>query len=200
MKKIFISIIRLLFIIYRKIEVFLHRTRLRILKSKFKFFGDGADFAKHIMFKGRQCISIGENSYIDEHSVISAWTDYRGKKYFPTIEIGKNCHIGAYNHITAINRIVIGDGVLTGKWVTITDNSHGQLIPEQIEVQPALRTLHSKGNVIIEKNVWICDKATIVAGVIIGEGVIVAANAVVTKNVPPYSLVAGNPAKIVKTL
>lgn len=57
----------------------------------------------------------------------------------------------------------------------------------------------SKGPVIIEDNVWIGDKATILANVTIGKGAVVAANSVVTKDVPAYSVVAGIPAKVIKT-
>ena len=53
---------------------------------------------------------------------------------------------------------------------------------------------------IINKNVWVGDKVSILSGVTIGEGSIVAANAVVTKDVPAYSVVAGNPAKVIKNL
>ena len=53
---------------------------------------------------------------------------------------------------------------------------------------------------IIGDNVWIGDKATILPGVTIGEGAIIAANAVVTKNVPAFSVAAGNPAKIIKSV
>ena len=161
-------------------------------------FGNGSTFASNVYFKGKECISIGSNTKIDSFSVITAWTDYRGQSYQPQIIIGDNCNIGAYNHFTAINSITIGGGVLTGKWVTITDNSHGQFVKEQIETPPAFRPLYSKGEVVIGKNVWICDKVTITAGVTIGDGCIIAANAVVTKSVPPYSLVAGNPAHVVK--
>jgi acetyltransferase-like isoleucine patch superfamily enzyme len=65
---------------------------------------------------------------------------------------------------------------------------------------PNYRELFSKGAVYIGKNVWIGDKASIMPGVTIGEGCIVGANTVVTKDVPPYSVVVGSPAKIVKTL
>ena len=58
----------------------------------------------------------------------------------------------------------------------------------------------SKGPVIIGDNVWIGDKATILGGVTIGESVIIAANSVVTKDVPPYSVVAGIPAKVIKKM
>ena len=61
-----------------------------------------------------------------------------------------------------------------------------------------MRSVMSKGPVIIGNDVWIGDKATILPGVTIGDGAVIAANAVVTKDVPAYSVVAGNPAKIVK--
>jgi serine acetyltransferase len=55
-----------------------------------------------------------------------------------------------------------------------------------------------KGDIIIENDVWIGAKATIMSGVKISNGSIVASGSVVTKDVPPYSIVAGNPAKVVK--
>ena len=63
-----------------------------------------------------------------------------------------------------------------------------------------LREVISKGAVIIGKNVWIGDKATVLPGVTIGDSVIIGANSVVTKDIPAYSIVGGNPAKIIKTL
>ena len=84
--------------------------------------------------------------------------------------------------------------------MTITDNSHGDTLYETLQTPPHKRKLVSKGPVIIEDNVWIGDKATVLPGVTIGKGAIVAANAVVTKDVPPYCIVAGIPAKIVKEI
>ena len=66
-------------------------------------------------------------------------------------------------------------------------------------MRPQKRELSSKGIIKIGDNVWIGDKATILSNVSIGDGSIVAANSVVTKNVPPYSVVAGNPARVIKT-
>lgn len=87
---------------------------------------------------------------------------------------------------------------MTGRWVTISDNNHGAFIRDSLDFPAYQRPIVSKGGVFVGKNVWIGDKATILSGVNVGQGSIVAANAVVTKDVPPYSLVAGNPAKIVK--
>ena len=56
----------------------------------------------------------------------------------------------------------------------------------------------SKGDIVIEDDVWICESAIILSGVSIGQGAVVAAGSVVTKNVPPYAVVAGNPAQIIK--
>ena len=88
--------------------------------------------------------------------------------------------------------------MLTGKWVTITDNSHGETDKDTLGMRPQKRTITSKGPVVIGNNVWIGDKATILPGVTIGDGAVIAANAVVTKDVPPYSVVGGNPAKVIK--
>ena len=125
-------------------------------------------------------------------------TELGEQKMNPELTIGEKCNFGAYNHITCTNKISIGNGVLTGKWVTITDNSHGDTNLESLQIRPARRPIFSKGPVTIGNNVWIGDKATILPGVTIGDGAVVAANAVVTKDVPAYSVVAGNPARIIK--
>ena len=97
-------------------------------------------------------------------------------------------------------KIAIGDGLLTGRFVYIGDNAHGGLSWEESSVPPINRQLRSKGEVKIGLNVWIGDKVTILGGVTIGDNVIIAANAVVTKDVPSNSIAAGIPAKVVKTL
>lgn len=144
---------------------------------------------------GAQYIHIDERSDIQQGTYLTAWDNHGS---LPVIKIGKDCHIGAYNHITSINRIEIGDGFVSGMWVTITDNSHGDTDRRTLELPVSKRTVMSKGEVIIGKNVWVGDKATILPNVTIGEGAIIAANAVVTTNIPAYSIAAGNPAKVVK--
>lgn len=149
---------------------------------------------------GHKHIVIGDDTIIQRHSILGCWTSYHDQTFTPSITIGNHCNIGEYCHITAINKIVIGDGLLTGRFVLISDNSHGGLSREESTIPPAARQLMSKGEVIIGNNVWIGDKATILAGVHIGDNAIVAANSVVTKDVPANSMVAGCPAKIIKTI
>jgi acetyltransferase-like isoleucine patch superfamily enzyme len=149
---------------------------------------------------GGKYIIIKKGTFIAAHVTLTAWDNYLNQRFTPKIEIGKNVSFGEYNHITCINSIRIGDGVLTGRWVTITDNSHGRFEDDQLGIVPAFRPMISKGPTIIGDRVWIGDKATILPGVTIGESCIVAANTVVTKDIPPFSLVAGNPAKIIKQI
>lgn len=153
-----------------------------------------------------ELISIGEGTVFGDWVYLTAWDSYdciiEGKSQrqllSPELTIGKNCGFGAFNHITCTNKIIIGDRCLTGKWVTITDNSHGKTDWDSLQTAPIMRPIYSKGSVLIGDDVWIGDKATILPGVTIGNGAVIAANAVVTRDVPDYSIVAGNPARIIK--
>lgn len=137
-----------------------------------------------------KCCNIGDNSFLTAYKMSQE----------PELSIGNNCSFGVSNHITCCNAISIEEGVLTGQNVTITDNSHGGTEIKDLLMRPSLRNVISKGPVIIKKNVWIGDKATILPGVTIGEGSVIAANAVVTKDVPPYSVMGGVPAKVIKQI
>lgn len=179
------------------------RKKLRIIRSvwisrSFSHFGKGIRIGVIGELRGMGCISINDNTVFGDWIYLTAWPVYKNQRFSPSITIGSNCSFGAFNHITAINSITIGDGVLTGKWVTITDNSHGTTDYKSLIEQPNLRVLCSKGPVIIGNNVWIGDKVTILPGVTIGDSAVIAANAVVVNDVPSYAVVGGIPAKILK--
>lgn len=152
----------------------------------------------NLCLHGSKYISIDSNTSLGRDGVLTAWDRYLNDTYNPCIIIGKNCHIGDAFHISAANKIIIGDDVLTGRRVTIIDNMHGEANFENLQIAPMKRKLYSKGPVIIGNKVWIGDKVSIMAGVNIGDSSIIAANAVVTKDVPSYCVVGGNPAKIIK--
>ncbi len=149
---------------------------------------------------GQRRITIGNNTTIQSYCILGCWIKYAGIEYTPILNIGNQWKIGEHTHISTINRITIGDGLLTGRYVYIGDNSHGELSLEEAEIPPIRRRLKSKGPILIGNNVWIGDKSTILAGVSIGDNAIIAANSVVTHDVPSNSVVAGVPAKIVKKL
>lgn len=154
-------------------------------------------FGKEGRFDNYRFITIGKGSIINAHYILSTWPGRAVKE--PRLTIGEKCCIGSYNHISCANEIVMGNNVLTGKWVTIIDNNHGDTDYSSLIAPPISRQVTIKKNrTTIGDNVWIGDKATILPGVSIGDGAVVAANSVVTKDVPPYGVVAGCPAKIIK--
>jgi len=109
------------------------------------------------------------------------------------IDIGDYVMISPGTRITACHEIRIGHGVMFANSAYVTDSDWHEIYDRgarAVEVAP----------VIIEDNAWLGDRATVLKGVTIGRNSIVAANAVVTKDVPPNVVVAGNPAKIVKHL
>lgn len=172
------------------------RMKARLLSPRFKRCPHSVMFGKKGLLLGAKRISIGSNTKFNDFFYLTVWGEGDGSE---AITIGNNCSFGAFSHITATNRIVIGDNCLTGKWVTISDNNHGGTELSDLKLPPIKRKVCSKGPVVIGDNVWIGEKATILSGVTIGCGAIVGANAVVTKDVPPYSVVGGNPARIIKT-
>lgn len=131
---------------------------------------------------------------------LTAWRQYHKFTYHPRITIGRNCHFGKACHITAINEITIGDNLLTGQYVIISDNAHGESTLNQLLIPPSERHLTTKGPIHIGNNVWIGDRVAILSGVTIGDGAIIGSNAVVTHNVPPGCVVGGVPAKILKKM
>lgn len=166
-------------------------------KHRFKAFGKDTLLATPITLLNAQNIEIGNRSSVMRHCVLETCLGF-GQK--PIMKIGNNVSIGEYTHITCANRIEIGDGLLTGRFVLITDNSHGGSTLDEMTHPALTRKVKSKGPVIIGKNVWIGDKATILPGVTIGECSIIGANSVVTKDIPPYSVACGNPAKVIKSI
>lgn len=112
------------------------------------------------------------------------------------IEIGSNVRIGEHSCIYAQGGCTIKDGVILSDRVDIRTANHYYdgddltMIPfdDKILLEP----------VVIEENAWIASHTVILPGVTIGEGAVVAAGAIVTKDVPPFAVVGGNPAKVIK--
>ena len=168
------------------------------ISNSFKSIGNTTILRPFNNLVGGKYIIIGNETSLGKKVTLTAWGKYYTQSFEPELIIGDNCAIGDYAHITCVNRIVIGNGVLTGKNILITDNAHGKSDRFSLSVVPAKRKLVSAGQVVIEDNVWIGDKVSILPNVHIGEGSVVAANSVVTKNVPKFCIVAGVPATIIK--
>ena len=172
-----------------------------------KSFKRNSSFGKNVTFgpesrchsEKKNNVFIGDNC--DIHGTIASQCD-------GIVQIGSNTTIRHGTIIGCVNSIDIGNNVIISNNVHIYDNNNHP-------VSPSLRkTMTSRGfygddwawkhsdsaPIIIEDNVWIGERSTILKGVRIGEGSIVGCASVVTKDVPKYSIVAGNPAKVVKTL
>lgn len=125
------------------------------------------------------------------------------------IVIGEKCYIGDHTRIWSADNITIGNNVLIAHNVNIFDNdTHPTDLFERREdaeniiwrgIRDDFSTLKSSP-IIIQDDVWISCNSVILRGVKIGTGSIVAAGSIVTKDVPPKTLVAGNPAKVIKQL
>lgn len=154
------------------------------------------------LYGNAKCIFIEDDVQIGARCVLEAYTEFQpaSQTFTPHVVIGDGCKIGTDSHISSINSVILGKHVRCGRKIFITDNAHGASQRDLLDMPPNMRPLYSKGPVIIEDNVWIGEYAAILPNVTIGQGSIVAAHAVVTKDVPPYSVVGGNPAKVIKCL
>jgi galactoside O-acetyltransferase len=131
------------------------------------------------------------------------------------IRIGEKTFINKDTKIMSINSVTIGNHVTISFGVMIYDHDSHSLdyIERQNDIRKILSTRELNNDIenknwgcvnnspiVIGDNVWIGFQAAILKGVTVGEGAIIAAKAVVTKNVPAWSIVAGNPARVVKEI
>ncbi len=109
------------------------------------------------------------------------------------IRVGRNVFINQNCTFYDLGGLDIADDVMIGPNVSIITTSHS--------LEPSLRRSTTIGKpIIIEKNVWIATGAIIIGGVTVGENSVVSAGSVVTKNVPPNTLVGGNPARVIRSI
>jgi len=178
-------------VIYYLKRILVHLNTL-VLRHRFSSFGRGALIAYNTrQLRGLERVSVGEKTVFGENLILTTWGA-------GTITIGRECHFGISNQLTASNDIRIGKSLLTGANVLISDNSHGKTCISDMQMPPIKRELYSKGPVVIGDNVWIGQNVCVLGGVTIGDGAIVAANSVVTHDVPAYSMVGGIPARVIK--
>lgn len=108
------------------------------------------------------------------------------------IVIGSHVRINSGCTIVAHSRVTIGDDTLIGEYVGIRDSNHGIKHGSLIRLQPG-----SSSEIAIGRDVWIGRTACVLKGVVLGDGAVVGANSVVTKDVPQNSVVAGVPAEVI---
>lgn len=135
------------------------------IKRNFKCIGKGVLIEKSINLSGGNSISIGSGTYIGKRTILAAHQKINKQTFHPIIQIGCNVNIGQDSNISIINHLQISNGVRMGRKVMLNDNSHGLFNKEELQIQPNLRPLYSKGPIIIEENVWIGEMVCILGGV-----------------------------------
>ena len=135
-------------------------------------------------------VRFGNHTSIDRNLWLSCGAAHDSRGYF---EIGDHSFIGAYAVIGSGGGISIGSHVLIGQCVNIHAESH--------RFTDSTRLIQEQGvsyrGVVIEDDIWIGSKATILDGVTIGRGAIIGAGAVVTKSVPSQAIAVGVPARVI---
>ena len=168
--------------------------------SLFRKIGKNSRVLSLPYIEGAEFIEIGENFFCGKDVRLEAWSHYYDQSFSPRIIIGNNVSFTDRCYISCIDSVTIGDNVLLGREVFITDNSHGKTDLDVLYTPPVYRKLESKGSVRIGNNVWIGRQATILSGVSIGEVAVIGANSLVNKNIPAYSVAVGSPAEVIKRL
>ncbi len=110
------------------------------------------------------------------------------------ISIGDNSGIGIRANL--LGRVTIGRDVMMGRDVTIITRNHKF---DRLDIPMDQQGFGPQEPVTIDDDVWISDRVVILPGVKVGRGAILAAGAIVTKNVPEYAIVGGNPARVIKS-
>jgi acetyltransferase-like isoleucine patch superfamily enzyme len=163
-------------------------------------------FMVNLSFEAMRITCELNGSYHDPREIRSLFSKLIGKPLdesfmiFPpfytdcgkNITIGKNVFINSGCRFQDQGGIIIGNGTLIGHNVVLATLNHG-LMPEH-------RNTTYPAPIVIGKKVWISANVTVVPGVTIGDNAIIAAGAVVTKNVPADTVVGGVPARIIKTI
>ena len=145
------------------------------------FSGNLGFASRHLILK-IMIKDIGRKPKLKDHNII-----FDGKN----LTIGDNFTSGKYNYFAG-GEIIIGNDVAMANFIMIETTNHELQKDKLISEQPVNRL-----TVVIEDDVLISDRVTILPGVTIKKGAVIGGGSVVTKDVEPYSIVAGNPAKVI---
>lgn len=139
-------------------------------------------------------IHLGDKVSIGAYAIIRPSNLYGGA-VGEGLKMGNRSNIGPYSYVGCSGFIEIGNDVMISPRVNLFAENH-KFDDAKIPMKDQGVAV---GKIVIEDDCWIASNSTILANVTIGRGSVVGAGSVVTKDVPPFSVVAGNPARIIKT-
>jgi acetyltransferase-like isoleucine patch superfamily enzyme len=196
----FYVILDRVFTVSRRFKYGVRKAASAITSKRCRAVGKGFYLDRPHSLLGLRYVSIGNNFSCGEQLRLEVFDRHNGYTFSPKLTIGDNFSANHRLHIACINNIAIGRDVLVGSDVFISDHAHGQSSEVVGLEAPSMRKLYSKGGVRIGDRVWIGSKVSILPGVEIGEGAVIGANSVVSKDVPPFSIVGGVPARVLKQI
>ena len=159
--------------------------------------GSGSRFLRPFKLSGRDSIAVGNDVVVSGHSWITAMKRYRLQRFTPGIFIGDGVYIGHRCCISIVGELVIGAHSVISEDVYVSDASHGMdPAAGRIMDQPLESKLR---RTVIGENCFIGYGSRILPGAQLGDWCIVGSNSVVTRSFPAYSMVAGIPAKLIKS-
>ena len=170
----------------------LGRIRHWRLSRRFNGFGRGSSLARPFWLRGSPSIRIGERVTIWQGARMTAVNHSPDRTI---ISVGDGTSIHSNVHISAARQVTIGSGVLMAANCYITDHDHDWLDPED---PPRFNARLLVTPTSIGDHTWIGEKVAVLRGVTIGEGCVIGAHSVVTRDVPPYSVAVGSPARVVR--
>ena len=171
------------------------QTWWRFNRHRFGKCGRRSYIYKPIFLSGTSHIYLGSEVEIWNNARIEAVQRYNDQLFNPEIHIGDRVKINQDCHITCGERIEIGDDTVCAARVTITDINHNLSIEYQNIVSNG--SISTK-KTIIGKSCFLGNNVVILPGVTIGDFCVIGANSVVGHDIPEYSVVYGNPAKIIR--
>lgn len=182
-----------------KLQNFLKGKRARIytwlLRGDAAYIGKGSIIYPPFHSGNIKTLYIGYNVKVQAGGWITTIPQYGQDKFNPELKIGDGTYIGNRCHIIVCDKMVIGQNVTIADNVYITDNMHGF---EDISCGVMFQSLKLPGPVVIEDDVWLGERVCVMPNVTIGKHSVIGANSVVTKDIPPYSIAVGSPARVIK--
>lgn len=154
-----------------------------------------------IDIRGKRYIDFGKNLTTGKYCRLEAFASLGGGRNDIKLEFGENVQINDFVHISAIEKVKIGNNVLIASHVYISDNSHGHyegLPHDSMPSTPPIQREYKVSPVSIGDNAWIGEGVIIMPGCVIGKGTIIGAHSVVNKNIPENCIAVGAPARVIK--
>lgn len=182
--------------LFRKANSIYSNSRDRGAEKSLKSFGSHSELPEGHLILNPQYVVIGKQFKALPLFIVETRTKQGGVKFTPSVVIGDRVQFGSGCRIDCCTAIHIGNWVLIGHRVLITDNELDETPQTILNQPPANRKLVVKGPVEIGDYVLIEDGVRIFSGVTIGQNTIVKADAVVCESMPANAIVAGNPARV----